>query len=163
MFFITSFFNVSSERIASIRKAISVNASFWETTSLEKTDKFVATISKSSFTSLVFKVSALFFNKLVNKDSIAPNFDINKLWRSSKFCFNSERNIFIKSISSSVLSFSNLELIPESNLSTSDVFSIPCALIEFKRVFIVSKFSLISVKLLISAINLFYPTFYIHY
>ena len=131
---------------------MSVRVSFCDTTSLENTDKFVATISNNSLTSLDLRASALFFSKFENKDSIAPNFEISTLWRSSKFCFNSDKKILIKSISSSVLIFSSLELIPARSLSTSEVFNIPCALIEFNKVLIVSKFSVISEKLFISAI-----------
>ena len=41
-----------------------------------------------------------FLSKFENKDSIAPNLEINRLWRSSKFCFNSDKNIFIEKASS---------------------------------------------------------------
>ena len=79
IFLTISFFCESSERIASNLKVISVRVSFWETTSLENTDRFVATISKSSLTSLDFNASALFFKRFENRDSIAPNLESRTL------------------------------------------------------------------------------------
>ncbi len=99
--------------------------SFCATTSFEKTERFVATISNNSLISLDFKVSELFFIKFEKSDSIAPNFESNTLWRSSRLSLSSARKFFIESISSSVLSFSNLELMLAKSLSTSDVFSTP--------------------------------------
>jgi len=79
IFLTISFFCESSERIASNLKVISVRVSFCETTSLENTDRFVATISKSSLTSLDFNASALFFKRFENRDSIAPNLESRTL------------------------------------------------------------------------------------
>ena len=79
IFLTISFFCESSERIASKRKVISERVSFCETTSRENTERFVATISNSSFTSLDFNVSELFFSRLEKRDSIAPNFESRTL------------------------------------------------------------------------------------
>ena len=46
---------------------------------IENTDRFVATISKSSLTSLDFNASALFFKRFENRDSIAPNLESRTL------------------------------------------------------------------------------------
>ena len=105
IFLIISRFECHQNAKASSLNVISVNNSFCDTTSLEKTDKLVATISNSSFSSADFGISELFFSKLENNDSIAPNLEIRILCLSSRFCLSSDKNILIKSISSSVFIF----------------------------------------------------------
>ena len=150
---IISFLFVSSVLRDSNLNVISDRASFWDITSLEKTARFVAITSNNCLISGALREFSLSLTKLFTDDSISANFETTKPCLSSILVFTSPIRSLIKSAFSSKLILSSFVLIAVNTLSTPEKLNTPCALIELIKFVIFSKLTLISSRLLISAIS----------
>ena len=153
IFLIISFLFVSSVLKDSSLRVISVSASFWDTTSFEKTARFVAITSNNFLISVDLRASSLSFTRVLIEDSISANLETTKPCLSSILFLTSPIKSLSKSAFSSRLRLSILLLIAVNTLSTPEKLSTPCALIELIKFVIFSKFVFISSRLLISAIS----------